>query len=94
MNSELRVGAISDATRRLDSETANHEEFPVLRQVSWAKRKDRDAHKSRSTQGLKQRGLSKAERGGFEPPVTQSATPVFETGPFNRSGTSPNGAVV
>ena len=30
-----------------------------------------------------------AERGGFEPPVTTRATPVFKTGPFNRSGTSP-----
>ena len=30
-----------------------------------------------------------AERGGFEPPVTAKATPVFKTGPFNRSGTSP-----
>ena len=26
---------------------------------------------------------------GFEPTVTTSATPVFETGPFSRSGTSP-----
>ncbi len=30
-----------------------------------------------------------AERGGFEPPVTITATPVFETGPFDHSGTSP-----
>ncbi len=31
----------------------------------------------------------KAERVGFEPTVRTSPTPVFETGPFNRSGTSP-----
>ena len=30
-----------------------------------------------------------AERGGFEPPVPKKGTPVFETGPFDRSGTSP-----
>ncbi len=30
-----------------------------------------------------------AERAGFEPAVGQSPTPVFETGPFDRSGTSP-----
>ena len=34
----------------------------------------------------------KAERVGFEPTVAQKATTVFETVPFNRSGTSPNGA--
>ena len=33
-----------------------------------------------------------AERVGFEPTVAQRATTVFETVPFNRSGTSP-GAV-
>jgi hypothetical protein len=30
-----------------------------------------------------------AERQGFEPWVTQRATAVFETAPFNHSGTSP-----
>ncbi len=30
-----------------------------------------------------------AERVGFEPTVAQRATTVFETVPFNRSGTSP-----
>ena len=30
------------------------------------------------------------EREGFEPSRPQSGLPVFETGPFNRSGTSPN----
>ena len=28
---------------------------------------------------------------GFEPTVTTSATPVFKTGPFGRSGTPPKG---
>jgi hypothetical protein len=32
---------------------------------------------------------------GFEPTVTHRATTVFETVPFNRSGTSPNsGAII
>ncbi len=30
-----------------------------------------------------------AERGGFEPPVRLRRTTVFETGPFDHSGTSP-----
>ena len=30
-----------------------------------------------------------AERQGFEPWVPIKGTPVFETGPFDRSGTSP-----
>ena len=30
-----------------------------------------------------------AERGGFEPPVPQRGTAVFETAPIGRSGTSP-----
>ena len=30
-----------------------------------------------------------AERVGFEPTVAQRTTTVFETAPFNRSGTSP-----
>lgn len=30
-----------------------------------------------------------AEAGGFEPPVPQSGTAVFETAPFNHSGTLP-----
>ena len=33
-----------------------------------------------------------AEGEGFEPSVTQGATPVFETDPFNHSGTPPIGA--
>ena len=33
--------------------------------------------------------LIEAERVGFEPTVTQCATPVFETGSFSRSDTSP-----
>ena len=33
----------------------------------------------------------KAERVGFEPTVTTSATTVFETAPIGHSGTSPNG---
>jgi hypothetical protein len=37
----------------------------------------------------------RAERVGFEPTVTHGATTVFETVPFNRSGTSPNsGAII
>src|SRR5690606_5723337 len=32
-----------------------------------------------------------AEGVGFEPTVTTGATPVFETGPFNHSGTPPAG---
>ena len=32
-----------------------------------------------------------AEGEGFEPSVTQGATPVFETDPFNHSGTPPGG---
>src|SRR5690606_17214380 len=32
---------------------------------------------------------AQAEGVGFEPTVTTSATPVFETGPFNHSGTPP-----
>ena len=35
---------------------------------------------------------SMAERAGFEPAVPARGTPVFETGPFNRSGTSPRSA--
>ena len=36
-----------------------------------------------------------AERVGFEPTVTHKATTVFETVPFNRSGTSPDsGAII
>ena len=31
---------------------------------------------------------------GFEPTVTTSATPVFKTGPFNRSGTPPGASVL
>ena len=30
-----------------------------------------------------------AEREGFEPSVEEAPTPVFETDPFDRSGTSP-----
>lgn len=30
-----------------------------------------------------------AERVGFEPTVEKNPTPVFETGPFNHSGTFP-----
>ena len=33
--------------------------------------------------------VSLAERVGFEPTVAQRTTTVFETVPFNRSGTSP-----
>ena len=33
-----------------------------------------------------------AERVGFEPTVTTSATTVFETAPIGRSGTSPQGS--
>ena len=33
-----------------------------------------------------------AERVGFEPTVATGTTTVFETVPFNRSGTSPQGA--
>jgi hypothetical protein len=29
------------------------------------------------------------ERGGFEPPMDGTPIPVFETGAFNRSATSP-----
>jgi hypothetical protein len=35
--------------------------------------------------------LFSAERVGFEPTVAQWTTTVFETVPFNRSGTSPCG---
>ena len=35
-------------------------------------------------------GSLKAEREGFEPSVPKKGTPVFETGPFGHSGTSPN----
>ena len=31
-----------------------------------------------------------AERVGFEPTRPKKGLPVFETGPFNRSGTSPH----
>ena len=33
--------------------------------------------------------MLKAERGGFEPPMTTKAIPDFESGAFNRSATSP-----
>jgi hypothetical protein len=36
------------------------------------------------------KNLHIAERVGFEPTVARKATTVFETVPFNRSGTSPN----
>ena len=36
----------------------------------------------------------KTERVGFEPTVRETRTPVFETGPFNRSGTSPQSCSV
>jgi hypothetical protein len=36
------------------------------------------------------RALGMAERVGFEPTVPQSDTTVFETVPFNHSGTSPS----
>ena len=39
-------------------------------------------------------GLNLAERVGFEPTVTHKATTVFETVPFNRSGTSPGACQV
>lgn len=32
----------------------------------------------------------KAEEEGFEPSVPGTGTPVFETGPFNHSGTPPD----
>lgn len=32
-----------------------------------------------------------AEEVGFEPTVPETGTPVFETGPFNHSGTPPEG---
>ena len=32
-----------------------------------------------------------AERVGFEPTVRENRTPDFESGPFDHSGTSPNG---
>jgi hypothetical protein len=32
---------------------------------------------------------NQTERGGFEPPMDESPIPVFETGAFNRSATSP-----
>jgi hypothetical protein len=35
-----------------------------------------------------------AERVGFEPTVTHWATTVFETVPFNHSGTSPNSVAI
>ena len=35
-----------------------------------------------------------AERVGFEPTVVHRATTVFETAPFNRSGTSPNDEII
>jgi hypothetical protein len=35
-----------------------------------------------------------AERVGFEPTVAQRTTTVFETAPFNHSGTSPRGVVI
>ena len=34
-----------------------------------------------------------AERGGFEPPIPETGIPVFETGAFNHSATSP-GALI
>jgi hypothetical protein len=36
-----------------------------------------------------QTGAQFTERGGFEPPMDGSPIPVFETGAFNRSATSP-----
>ncbi len=35
-------------------------------------------------------GTNKAEEEGFEPSVPGTGTPVFETGPFNHSGTPPD----
>jgi hypothetical protein len=35
-------------------------------------------------------GGSETEEVGFEPTVPRSGTPVFETGPFNHSGTPPD----
>src|ERR1700684_4101842 len=40
------------------------------------------------THCAKQKALS-AEEEGFEPTVPRRGTPVFETGPFNHSGTPP-----
>ena len=39
-------------------------------------------------------GRFKAEREGFEPSMTETAIPVFETGSFSRSDTSPGGGGV
>ena len=36
----------------------------------------------------------RAERVGFEPTVTTSATTVFETDPFGHSGTSPDAGII
>lgn len=33
--------------------------------------------------------INLAEEVGFEPTVPETGTPVFETGPFNHSGTPP-----
>ncbi len=40
---------------------------------------------------LEGKSISLAERVGFEPTVREVPTTVFETVPFNHSGTSPNG---
>ncbi len=48
-----------------------------------------DGEKAHKTPG--KRGKT-TERGGFEPPMTETAIPDFESGAFNRSATSPGGA--
>ena len=40
--------------------------------------------------GTEYKSLLSAEEVGFEPTVPRSGTPVFETGPFNHSGTPPD----
>ena len=49
-----------------------------------------DTHQHAINVQFKQANSKKmAEREGFEPSVEEAPTPVFETDPFNRSGTSP-----
>lgn len=58
------------------------------------KRRERagvDGEKAHKTPGNRGRTT---ERGGFEPPMTETAIPDFESGAFNRSATSPGGDTV
>jgi hypothetical protein len=67
-----------------------------MQQTSWGMQWDRETVETREA-ASKKRLLAEmtifqdflAEEVGFEPTVPGTGTPVFETGPFNHSGTPP-----